>query len=112
MMAEKERARRNAYQRKWRRLNPAKIRDICIRQSRMRRGQLGPPDRPMPAVCEVCARPNIYGARSMLLCEDHDHATGKPRGYLCHKCNSAIAALGDDLPGLARAVSYLERSGK
>jgi len=40
---------------------------------------------------------------------DHDHDTGKIRGLLCHNCNLAVGGLGDDVPGLVRAVEYLRR---
>lgn len=38
---------------------------------------------------------------------DHDHTTGKYRGYLCIKCNMGIGQLGDTVEGLERALSYL-----
>src|SRR5712691_9627244 len=42
-----------------------------------------------------------------LLCVDHCHVTGKVRGLLCRKCNSALGFYDDD-PGLARAgADYL-----
>jgi hypothetical protein len=51
-------------------------------------------------VCAVCeARPPAH--------IDHDHDTGAVRGLLCHSCNTAIGALGDNLAGLQRAVDYL-----
>jgi hypothetical protein len=40
---------------------------------------------------------------------DHCHETGKIRGLLCHSCNTGIGKLGDNLEGLQKAVSYLER---
>ena len=39
---------------------------------------------------------------------DHDHKSGKFRGWLCNKCNSALGWLDDDLDNLKRAVKYLE----
>lgn len=38
---------------------------------------------------------------------DHDHATGRVRGIICHNCNTAIGKLGDTLEGVLRAVRYL-----
>jgi len=53
-------------------------------------------------VCAICKKkPNG------LLCVDHCHVTGKVRGLLCRKCNSALGFYDDD-PGLARAgADYL-----
>lgn len=44
------------------------------------------------------------------LCVDHDHDTGAIRGLLCSRCNRAIGLLGDDLPSLTAAVTYLEQA--
>ncbi len=38
---------------------------------------------------------------------DHDHTTGKFRGWLCHKCNMGIGNLADDLGRLERAGKYI-----
>ena len=55
-----------------------------------------------PDLCEICERaPPVH-------C-DHDHRTGKFRGWLCRMCNTAIGALGDDIEGLERALAYLRR---
>lgn len=54
--------------------------------------------------CDCCGR--VF--EQLVL--DHDHLTGEFRGFLCHACNTGIGKLGDNLDGLARAVSYLENS--
>lgn len=38
---------------------------------------------------------------------DHDHSTGKLRGLLCHRCNTALGLLDDDPETLRRLADYL-----
>ena len=38
--------------------------------------------------CGICQRAPSENRR---LDRDHDHATGKPRGLLCHRCNRTLA---------------------
>jgi hypothetical protein len=42
---------------------------------------------------------------------DHDHVTGKVRGYLCGSCNRAIGLLKDNSAICREASYYLERHG-
>lgn len=54
--------------------------------------------------CKICHKTGIP------LKVDHCHKTGKIRGLLCQKCNSAIGML-DDSPGLCwGAAGYLNRA--
>lgn len=54
---------------------------------------------------------NICGIKasdiSVNLCLDHDHNTSKVRGFLCHRCNSAIGLLRDSIENICRSVAYL-----
>lgn len=65
-------------------------------------------------VCAICfkaeteRRSKKNGLRS--LCVDHNHSTGKIRGLLCRKCNTAISLLGDNINGIRAAVNYLEKT--
>ncbi len=57
--------------------------------------------------CEICG---IHqSAIKTTLCVDHCHNTGKVRGLLCIKCNTAIGSLNDDVSILEKAIKYLEK---
>jgi hypothetical protein len=57
-------------------------------------------------VCAICRRP------ARVLCIDHCHVTGRVRGLLCHKCNSALAFCDDDPRLLRAAMAYLLRMAR
>lgn len=40
---------------------------------------------------------------------DHCHKTGKFRGWLCMKCNTALGLVNDDVDILKKMIEYLER---
>ena len=58
---------------------------------------------PLGTPCELCDRND-----QKLFC-DHDHESGKFRGWLCSGCNSALARLGDNLDGVMKLVNYLQK---
>lgn len=55
--------------------------------------------------CAICGGANANGQR---LAVDHNHATGKVRGLLCHNCNSGIGHLMDRPDWLRKAAEYVE----
>jgi hypothetical protein len=65
------------------------------------------PTRPCPVVCESCGRPTTDG-RALSL--DHDHETGKFRGWLCQKCNAALGFLADSEAYILALHAYLMRA--
>lgn len=57
-------------------------------------------------LCEVCESSDV------VICFDHDHQTGKFRGWLCRKCNAALGLVDDDVLILKKLIVYLKRSKK
>jgi|DEB0MinimDraft_4_1074332.scaffolds.fasta_scaffold82317_1 hypothetical protein len=55
----------------------------------------------LPGKCATCGSTNR-------LCIDHDHKTNKPRGLLCHNCNTALGLVGDNLETLTNLIEYLK----
>lgn len=58
--------------------------------------------------CAICGSTKGGGAH---LAIDHNHMTGKVRGILCFKCNSALAMANDNPELLRSMANYLERGG-
>lgn len=61
-------------------------------------------------VCAVCGEPETarhQSGRVRLLAIDHDHATGKVRGLLCHACNTSIGGMADNPVRLMAAAAYV-----
>jgi hypothetical protein len=85
----------------------ARLSTEALRATYRRRKGMPTPTRPEPANCECCGKSLLIDG----LCLDHDHVTGKFRGWLCNFCNTAIGKLGDSLAGVRRAVAYLEKFG-
>jgi len=59
------------------------------------------------AVCDICKKPPKIGKNLLV---DHDHKTMNIRGLLCYKCNTGLGLLGDNIEGLEKAISYLQKS--
>lgn len=57
--------------------------------------------------CSICGRNKKEF--KVMLGVDHNHDTGEVRGLLCHKCNTAIGGLEDNIDLLLSAVSYLRQ---
>ncbi len=57
-------------------------------------------DYPRTKHCEICSKTGT-------VVFDHNHITGKFRGWLCIKCNSGIGLLGDSYFIVSNALRYL-----
>jgi Recombination endonuclease VII len=59
--------------------------------------------------CAICNQEErkVTRGKVVMLAVDHDHATGKVRGLLCHTCNVALGLLQDSPGLLANALSYV-----
>ena len=104
-MLERERARRENNReryrergREWYHANRDRARRI---NRRARYGVETPLD--PPTICEVCGDEGV-------MCLDHDHKTGKFRGWLCGCCNRALGQAKDDPDRLRKLILYLERT--
>jgi|TARA_Y100000296_G_scaffold70264_1_gene84787 hypothetical protein len=60
-------------------------------------------------LCAICKNPETATRKGVLkhLAVDHCHDTGRIRGLLCAKCNTAIRSFGDDTNVIAAAIQYL-----
>ena len=72
------------------------------------------PPVPDDHVCPICnkneeqAKGNNIKNRPAW-CADHDHKSGTFRGWLCHKCNTALGLLNDNVLALNNAEKYLKK---
>jgi hypothetical protein len=64
--------------------------------------------------CPVCKREyndiQYLGTKKNNWCLDHDHKTGKFRGWLCHDCNKALGFFKDDVSLMKSAIEYVEKN--
>ena len=71
----------------------------------VRRGIIKRPD-----YCEACGVPtNNKSGMKHSICIDHDHKTGKVRGWLCNQCNRAVGMCYDNPETLRKLASYLDK---
>ena len=64
--------------------------------------------RPRPEFCEICNGPP--NDRWGVLHFDHDHATGKPRGWICRNCNVMLGLARDSVDRFLDMAAYLEKN--
>jgi len=82
----------------------AKLRDYKLSKWGFTRERYDEVLRAQGGGCKVCGGPS--GARRFSV--DHDHATGRVRGLLCHYCNLALGLAKDSPERLVALAEYLE----
>lgn len=93
---------KSAYMKRWRKAHPDLNRQICKEARRRWAGFDGHIPYSRPKKCEaLCGRPAEH--------LDHDHVTGKFRGWLCRRCNAGIGMLGDRARDAIRLAMYLTK---
>lgn len=63
----------------------------------------------VPFKCPICEKITIPDLTSKVVL-DHDHNTGKVRGWICDSCNTGIGRFKDDVTLLKKAIHYLEEA--
>ena len=58
-------------------------------------------------ICHICGINE--SSLNKRLCMDHDHKTGKFRGWLCSKCNTMLGMACDSMDTLDKAMEYLRK---
>ncbi len=61
--------------------------------------------RPRPTYCEACG--GVPTGKALVLSYDHDHRTGKFRGWICNNCNTILGFCRDDSVRLQKLINYL-----
>ena len=109
---EKSRKRSREANKRLRALHPERYRDSQLRSlygigvaewQEMHDAQNG--------VCLICAEPPGKSGRAKNLHVDHCHETGRVRGLLCTRCNTALGLFRDNPDLLRLATAYLEADG-
>ena len=119
LTAEQKRARHRVYEVRYRKKHRRRIAKRCkvyhaqnkarenakgrVRMANRREAYcLEQAGRPKPARCECCGDP-------AKLVFDHDHVSGKFRGWICQHCNHALGHVRDDPLRLTKLITYLAR---
>lgn len=107
--AKRNRKWRREYERKYRSRPEIKkhYREYMLRWHLFRREKIV--GLPKPQKCPVCKRKPLGGKRGKgRMVVDHDHKTGRVRGWLCDDCNVALGRVNDSVLILKGLIKYLK----
>jgi hypothetical protein len=62
--------------------------------------------RPCPGACELCGNGFIKKPHA-----DHDHATGKYRGWICRNCNVTLGTARENIALLQSMIDWIKNGG-
>jgi hypothetical protein len=115
----KNRRKKRAKTAQWRANNPDRVAAYTVREDRKTRRREATrrwhakkfgytectvfPPPPADNKCSICHREAPVAL-------DHDHETGRFRGYLCRECNMGLGKLGDTVEAIRRVLQYLEQA--
>ena len=57
--------------------------------------------------CAICGNREPMGRTGCGMHVDHDHATGRVRGTLCHRCNRALGLLKENVETMQAMIDYI-----
>lgn len=98
----------NEHSKKWNKKNPEKVKSYRLkREFGITLEQYNIMFTNQNGKCLICLRHQSEFKRALAV--DHNHETGEIRGLLCHKCNTAIGLLHDNIDILNNAIKYLKK---
>jgi len=96
---------RKASAKHWAKLNDKKKHSNWLKRYNLKHEEYLKMFNDQKGCCKICKQPCSSG---MNLSVDHCHSTGKIRGLLCKKCNSALGMLDDNIKYFEEAIDYLK----
>jgi hypothetical protein len=105
---EKHRVRINEQTREWQLKNPERVRENNLRRLGFTCELYDSLVEEQEHSCAICGK-DLTTLPKKQVHADHDHRTLKPRGVLCHHCNTGLGAFRDDAEVLKNAIKYLEK---
>ena len=105
--AEAQRKRRQANPEKYREINKGCERNRKIKKYGLTLESYNEMFSKQNQRCGICETTTLMGRNWHI---DHDHATGKVRGLLCHHCNLMLGNARDNIKILQAGINYLTKN--